>query len=364
MSKAFDTVNHKILLYKLDHYGIRGQAYNILKSYLTNRKQYVKIGKHNSELREIKCGVPQGSVLGPLLFILYINDLNKACTSGNIQILADDTTVFYKCKTVNDITSKGSEIMTQLNDWFKANKLTLNSEKSNFIIFRSRQNKITNLPEQISFQNSSISRSTSAKYLGVILDEHLLWTQHITDICSKLKRYFKLFYSIRNLINTEQVKIIYYAFIYSRIKYGISIFGFTHSNKLDRMQVLQNKLLKVLLSKNYRYSTNQLHNELKILKVRDIAKLDVLTFIHSYFNNKLPMIFNNYFQLVSEIHNRNTRRSEREIYIQTYKTETGISMIKGIGARLWNETDNNTKYIKNVKAFRKTIINDTLDYSD
>ena len=130
------------------------------------------------------------------------------------------------------------------------------------------------------------------------------------------------------------------------------------------MQVLQNKLLKVLLAKNYRYSTNQLHNELKILKVRDIAKLDALTFIHSYFNNKLPMIFNNYFQLVSEIHNRNTRRSEREIYIQTYKTETGISMIKGIGARLWNETDNNTKYIKNVKAFRKTIINDTLDYSD
>ena len=364
LSKAFDTVNHKILLSKLDHYGIRGPAYNLLKSYLSNRKQYVKIGKYNSELREINCGVPQGSVLGPLLFILYINDLHKACTSGNIRIFADDTTVFYECKTVNDITCKGSEIMTQLNEWFKANKLTLNSEKSNFIIFRSRQNKITNLPEQISFQNSSINRSISAKYLGVMLDEHLLWNQQITDICNKLKRYFKLFYSIRNLINTEQVKIIYYAFIYSRIKYGISIFGFTHSNKLDRMQVLQNKLLKVLLSKNYRYSTNQLHNELKILKVRDIAKLDALTFIHSYFNNKLPMIFNNYFQLVSEIHNRNTRRSEREIYIQTYKTETGISMIKGIGARLWNETDNNTKYIKNVKAFRKAIISDILDYSD
>ena len=136
--------------------------------------------------------------------------------------------------------------MTQLNAWFKANKLTLNSEKSNFIIFRSRQNQITNLPEQIVFQNTSISRSNTAKYLGVTLDEHLTWNQHITEVCNKLKRYFKLFYSIRNLINIKQVKIIYYAFIYSRIKYGISIFGFTSNNKLQRMQVLQNKLLKVI----------------------------------------------------------------------------------------------------------------------
>ena len=364
LSKAFDTVNHKILLSKLDHYGIRGPAYNLLKSYLSNRKQYVKIGKHKSELREIKCGVPQGSVLGPLLFILYINDLHKSCDSGKIRIFADDTTVFFECKSKNDITAIGSQIMTQLNAWFKANKLTLNSEKSNFIIFRSRQNQITNLPEQIVFQNTSISRSNTAKYLGVTLDEHLTWNQHITEVCNKLKRYFKLFYSIRNLINIKQVKIIYYAFIYSRIKYGISIFGFTSNNKLQRMQVLQNKLLKVLLAKNYRYSTNLLHNELKIIKVIDIAKLEALTFIHNYFNNKLPGIFNNYFQLVSEIHDRNTRRSEREIYITTYKTEIGISMMKGIGAKLWNETSDNTKHIKNVKTFRKTIIKDILYYSD
>ena len=99
------------------------------------------------------------------------------------------------------------------------------------------------------------------------------------------------------------------------------------------MQVLQNKLLKVLLAKSYIYSTNSLHNELNILKVKDIAKLDALTFIHNYFNNQLPSIFNNYFTLVSEIHNRNTRRSERDIYIKTYKTHAGISMMKSIGAK-------------------------------
>ena len=364
LSKAFDTVNHKILLSKLDHYGIRGPVHNLLKSYLTNRKQYVKIGNHKSESRQINCGVPQGSVLGPLLFILYINDLNKACNTGNIRIFADDTTVFFKCISKNDITSKGTQIMTHLHNWFEANKLTLNSDKSNFIVFRSRHNKMTNLPDQIHFENACIKQSESAKYLGVILDEHLTWNQQITEVCNKLKRYFKLFYCIRNLINTDQVRIIYYAFIYSKIKYGIPIFGFMNDTKLRRLQVLQNKLLKVLLAKSYRYSTNLLHNELEILKVTDIAKLDVLTFIHNYFNNKLPPIFNNYFPLVSEIHSRNTRRSNREIYIKTYTTNAGISSTKSIGAKIWNETKDSTKYIKNVKSFRKSIVKNILYYSD
>ena len=99
--------------------------------------------------------------------------------------------------------------MTQLNTWFKANKLTLNSGKSNFIVFRSNKNTATNLPEKINFENTSINRSSSSKYLGVTLDEHVTWNQHITEVCNKLKRYFKLFYSIRDFVNSIQVKIIY-----------------------------------------------------------------------------------------------------------------------------------------------------------
>ena len=113
------------------------------------------------------------------------------------------------------------------------------------------------------------------------LDEHVTWNQHITEVCNKLKRYFKLFYSIRNFVNSNQVKIIYYAFIYLQIKYDMTTFGFIDHNKIQQMQVLQNKLLKYLLAKNYRYSTNRLHNELEIIKVEDIAKLDTATFIQN-----------------------------------------------------------------------------------
>ena len=364
LSKAFDTVDNKILLSKLDHYGIRGSAFNLLKSYLTDRKQYVQIGKHKSEHLQINCGVPQGSVIGPLLFILYINDLHKACSLGHLRIFADDTTVFFRCSTKEEITSKGTQIMSQLNTWFKANKLTLNSGKSTFIVFRSNKNPTTNLPEKINFDNTSIVRSGSSKYLGVTLDEHVTWNQHITEVCNKLKRYFKLFYSIRNYVNSNQVKIIYYAFIYSRIKYGISTFGFTDNNKMKQMQVLQNKLLKVLLAKNYRYSTNRLHNELEIIKVEDIAKLDAVTFIHNYFNNKLPPIFNNYFTLVKDVHSKNTRSSDQDIYFKPYTTKIGISSMKSKGAKTWNELSNGNKLIKNVKTFRKAIVKNILDYPD
>ena len=325
LSKAFDTVNHEILLYKLEHYGIRGPAYKLLKNYLTNRKQFVKLGKHKSELRDITCGVPQGSVLGPLLFILYVNDLSKACPTGNTRIFADDTNVFFKCKDTNEITRIGSQIMTQLYQWFKSNKLTLNAEKSNFIIFRSKQNRIKNIPDQLSFDNLTINRSNYVQYLGVILDEHLTWNEHINELCNKLKRLFKTFYCLRRFIDKEQVKTIYYALVYSRIKYGITVYGSANKNKLSKIQTLQNKLLKVLLAKRYRYSTNALHNELNILKISDIAKVNSLTFVHNYFHGKLPKIFHNYFTVFREVHKINTRGADNHFRIDIYNTNIKYS---------------------------------------
>ena len=362
LSKAFDTVNHEILLNKLDHYGIRGPTLKLLKSYLSNRKQFVKIGKFKSELRQISCGVPQGSVLGPLLFILYINDLHKACSLGNTRIFADDTNIFFKCKNTDEITSKGNEIMLHLNKWFIANKLTLNSEKSNFVIFRSNRKGITNLPEEIKFENSTIKRAKSVKYLGVILDEHLNWNEHISDVCNKLKRYFKTFYCIRRYIKIEQIKTIYYALIYSRINYGITVYGSANKTKLARIQTLQNKLLKVLLAKRYRYSTNHLHNELNILKVSDISKVDTLTFVHNYFNNKLPKVFNNYYNVFSNIHNINTRESDKHILISRHNSNFGHSTMKIRGAKLWNTTDTIIKSTKNAKNFRKQLKGSILPY--
>jgi len=248
--------------------------------------------------------------------------------------------------------------MMQLHQWFKSNKLTLNAEKSNFVVFRSKRKKnLNDIPDQLQFENQKISRNNSVKYLGVTLDEHLTWNEHIIDLCNKLKRHFKTFYCIRRYLNKKQVKSIYYALIYSRIKYGITVYGSANKNMIAKIQTLQNKLLKVLMAKNYRYSTNSLHNELGILKVSNIAKTNTVTFIHNYFHDKLPKVFKNYFTVFSEVHNINTRGSTNNIIIANHKTNFGHSTMKIKGAKLLNNIDADTKKAKECETIQKTAKN-------
>ena len=160
----------------------------IFKSYLNNRKQYVHLENSKSQTRPISCGVPQGSVLGPLLFILFINDLYKCCPDGKVRLFADDTTIFFHKDNINDIITTGKTIMTQLATWLKANKLTLNADKSSFTIFKSSRKVIHNLPDNIEFLGQHIKRTSHIKFLGIILDENLTWSHHINELSNKLKK--------------------------------------------------------------------------------------------------------------------------------------------------------------------------------
>ena len=164
LSKAFDTVNHDILLDKLDNYGIRGKALSLFRSYLSGRKQYTVIENVKSKTSNIDCGVPQGSVLGPLFFLLFINDLPNCCPTGKIRIFADDTNVFFHSNNIEDLITNAKRIMLQLNSWFVSNKLTLNTSKSSFTIFKSSRKKINNIPKSIDFLNFKIERKFSVKF--------------------------------------------------------------------------------------------------------------------------------------------------------------------------------------------------------
>ena len=352
LSKAFDTVNHQILLDKLEHYGIRGHALELFKSYLSNRKQYVHIEKCKSQTRPVSCGVPQGSVLGPLFFLLFINDLPKGCTNGKVRLFADDTTIFFHTNSIDDVISTGKAIMTQLTNWFTANKLTLNADKSSFTLFKSSKKAIPNVPEHIDFLNQKIKRTSHIKFLGIILDENLTWNQHINEICNKLKRLFHIFYNIRNYLSTDNIKTIYYALVYSRIKYGITVYGQACKTKMQRIQTLQNKLLKVISGKDYRFSTNELHDEFDFLLIKDIANQEIVAFVHNYFSNSLPPVFDGYFETLASNHNRNTRNGRNLIKIISHTTDIAASAIRIQGAKLWNKLDNNLKQIPKVKQFK------------
>ena len=138
-------------------------------------------------MQQVVCGAPQGSVLGPLLFIIYIIDLANCCNEGTFRIFADDTGIFCPSKTISVLMEKASVIMKNIHNWFQINKLTLDTSKTSFLIFRSSRFSIQHLPDTINVGNSSIHRTNQIKYLGVILDEFMNWNAHIQDLCNNLK---------------------------------------------------------------------------------------------------------------------------------------------------------------------------------
>ena len=263
LTKAFDTVNHQILLDKLHHYGIRGIVHKLFKSYLSNRKQFVKINNCESECKTTTCGVPQGSVLGPLLFLIYVNDIANLSPFGSIRLFADDTNIFIEHSDIEQLRINAQIVLDYLYGWFEDNRLTVNASKSSFSIFTTKYKRIQNqIPDSLVSNNITISISDKTKYLGVTLDEDLNWKKHVSNVCSGLKSLFPVFYNIRKYLSNEHIKTLYYTLVYSRIKYGLVVYGASNSTIINYIQTLQNQLLKVLTKKPYRHSTNELHNEL------------------------------------------------------------------------------------------------------
>ena len=178
LSKAFDTVNHDILFDKLEHYGIRGVALDWMKNYFHNRLQFVQYNNTLSTFKSIRCGVPQGSILGPLLFLLYINDLCDVTNVLEFILFADDTNLFYSHKNQSSLANVINREIDKLSEWFRANKLSINIKKSNYMLFKPRQKRL-NIELPISLNGDKIDMVKEVVFLGVILDEHISWKPHI-----------------------------------------------------------------------------------------------------------------------------------------------------------------------------------------
>ena len=253
LQKAFDTVNHKILLKKLEHYGIRGSANKWFQSYLTNRKQFVNINGATSNHTIIKHGVPQGTVLGPLLFLIYINDLHKCIHHSNTFHFADDTHLLYvpnkvirkrtknekennKCR--RNIVRKLNQDLKSLNNWLIANKISLNSTKTEIIIFRNKNTQRPNI--KLYLNGTKLIPKSEIKYLGLIFDEHLTFEKHIKVMNARLKRTNNLLAISRHYLPPSLLKQIYYGQFHSHISYGSQVWGYNH-NTSNSTYILQKK---------------------------------------------------------------------------------------------------------------------------
>merc|ERR1712035_191640 len=202
LSKAFDTVDHPILLQKLKYLGLHEQALLWFTSYLDNRKQFVTFKGVNSSPLTIKCGVPQGSILRPLLFLIYINDLSNVSNKLSKILFTDDTSLFFSHRNPNVIAKVVNEELDKISRWFKINKLSLNIKKTNFILFSNNHKKLDeNLTVLI--DNVSITNVDSTRFLGVLIDKNLSWEPHISLISSKIAKTIGIIGKICYLLNTK-----------------------------------------------------------------------------------------------------------------------------------------------------------------
>ena len=210
LSKAFDTIDHKILICKLSHYGIRGTVLSWFKDYLNNRQQYVSFQSIESHKLKIQCGVPQGSILGPLLFILYINDIIKSSPTLNFILFADDTNIFYSHKDLDILNATLNSELSKIQLWLKCNKLSLNIKKTNYMYFRNVHSPPVKC--NININGAPLIEKDSIKFLGITIDCHLTWYDHVRNIISAVSRNIGILYKLRYLISTKSLFFIMLSF--------------------------------------------------------------------------------------------------------------------------------------------------------
>ena len=224
LQKVFDTVNHNILLQKLTYYGVRGLANNWFRTFISQRVQFTSINKTNSDPHLITHGVPQGSVLGPLLFLIFTNDLHKAIKNSDVHLFADDTNLLYSNKSLKKINKHINQDLSFLSKWLRSNKISLNTSKTEIIIFRPKRKTIQkHLNFRISGQQ--IKTITHVKYLGIHLDQHLDWNLNMTTLQSKLNRAIGLLSKIRHYVPKFLLRTLYFTLFNSHLIYACQVWG-------------------------------------------------------------------------------------------------------------------------------------------
>ena len=304
LSKAFDTLDHQILLKKLNYYGIVGNALAWFSSYLTGRQQYVELDGVSSSLLPLSTGVPQGSILGPLLFLIYMNDIPSANEFFKYILYADDTTLFSTIRIPAEATHGINNHLSEVYDWLAVNKLSLNVKKTKYIIFHAINKNIEGVIPELRINGVTIDRVQNFNFLGLYLNEHLFWKPHIDIVANKLIKFSGVINKLKRFLPIHILRTLYFSMVQSRLTYGILAWGFEY----QRFIKLQKRFLRIISLSNYNAHTEPIFKRLEIITIKNIFDLNCLKFVYNYKKGELPDHFLK-FRCVqrASIHDHETR---------------------------------------------------------
>ena len=354
LKKAFDTVDHHILLEKLESYGIKGQALSLLKSYLTNRIQKCKINGFVSSEKPIRCGVPQGSILGPLLFLLYINDLPECLNITRPRLFADDTNLTASGDSMTDVQSAVNSDLENLRKWLVANRLSLNVAKTEFMLIGSKQ-MIKDAHPNILIENKQIKQVYECKTLGIIVDQNLSWKNNTKNICKKITAGISALRRVKPFVNKDSLVSVYNAIVRPHFDYCCEVWDVLGETQSKRLQKLQNRAARVIMGmSNDIDHAIALHalgwEELKLMRQKAKAKL-----MYKILNNMGPESLTNLFTYKSEVTNHKLRGISSGLYLPQPRTNNMKISFMYDGAHLWNSIPNEIRECKSLSCFQNKI---------
>ena len=342
LTKAFDTIDHKILLGKLEKYGVRGLPLKLIQTYISDRMYRVNLGAETSSLNTSNIGTAQGSILAPLFFIIYVNDLPNFLDQSYPILYADDTTLCFRNSSFQSAIDQCNRELYKLSQWCSMNKLTINLNKTCYMVITNRS--ICNVNPIIKIKNNLIKCVQSHKFLGIKIDNRLKFDQHIADISVKISKSIGILFKLSNVLPSSTLLSIYNSLVHSHLMYCNAIWGGTHDVHIHPLFMLQKKCIRIINKTSFLAHTHPLFASNNILKIKDIHRYSQTCFIYKNLNIFSSLVQTHPYSLRNNYLRPKFQRlaiCQRSIYFS--------------GIKYWNLLSDNIQCIDDERKFRKSL---------
>ena len=343
LRKAFDTVDHSILLKKLDKVGIKNEIFMWCKNYLSNRKQKTLVNGIHSEYLDVSCGVPQGSVLGPLFFLIYVNDIVNRIGVDNINLYADDTVIHCEGDDIPLLKENIQNLLNIFSYWCKENKLSINAEKTKFVCFGTKQRVKQYRDLKLSLLDTFIQQVPSYKYLGITLDSGLNFNMQIQQTMKKVSHKLYILSKIRQFLTVKSAILIYKTMILPYFDYGDIVYMFSSINELNKLERLQERCINICTRTYGRDNINNIRATHRLPTLEKRRQCHVNNFMYKRKTN---------IEIINENDIQTRSKASKKFIVNKPNLEAYKRSIIYSGATAWNSLKTETKNIEIYDAFK------------